>query len=154
MLPPKFKTVKQPEGSKICAAAVAAMVVGEDLEYAVARMTPLYFKDDPNDPWYPTRELLGFIGKHGIHPGLIFNVNHPELLAVEEKVTYEFTLKGMPAIIIVPSTKFTGYEHYIFWDGCVVRDPNPNIPDECDLNSYLPNQIIPLIYVDEQEFEK
>lgn len=43
---------------------------------------------------------------------------------------------GFPAILYVASERYEGVTHMVYWDGKVVRDPNPNVGDERRLDEF------------------
>jgi len=150
MLPPKtWKTVKQPYGSRTCGAAVAAMAVGKGIRYVLARVPERFYRDGQR--WPKTRDLLGFLGNHGIHTGEIFEaVDQTTGMQVNRSSYCEdrFLFRDRPAILTVSSKAFCW--HYVFWDGQHVRDPSPTEPDTTDLDQYGVFEVIPLVYVDER----
>jgi hypothetical protein len=151
MNPPSiWKTVKQPPGSRVCCAAVAAMAVGQSLDYAWAQMAQTNWEGD-NQPYFKMRALLTFLGKRGIMVGMFFTVTEGKLDA-DETFRVDVSLRGMQAILAVPSPTQPGeWEHFVFWDGQNVRDPNPAVPETTALEDYKLLSIYPLTYIDESE---
>ena len=146
MKPPKiWKTIKQPEGSLICIAAVTAMALGKSLKYVCRLMKPSYHED--GRPYYRTREMLKVLGSHGIHCGLIAIGDGK--FSKKIRLSCNIPMIDMLAILTVPSPEITGAYHVVFWDGQVVRDPLPNVADEMPLESYNLKEIVPLVYRDE-----
>lgn len=152
MLPPQYSTIKQPEDSRICAACVAAMAVGESLEYATDRMPAVIHED--GKPWYRMRSVLAFLGGHGIHCGLRFASPTGEPLppdSFDDLENVRFSIHGTAAMVTVESETFPGFSHLIFWDGAVVRDPNRKKPNTCDLEGYKILDWTPLCYFEEED---
>jgi len=152
MLPPStYKTIKQARGSRLCVACVAAMAVGKGLRYAMNRMTPTRWPDGRH--YYKVRELLKFLGQHGICPGLIFGPP-PGPVTKTTPLGCDVPLKARPAVLSIPSAHFPNTEHMLFWDGDVVRDPDPDMPDTVSLVRYRIVEIMPLTYLDERPTRK
>jgi hypothetical protein len=149
MLPPTFKTVKQPFGSKVCGAALAAMVVGCTLEEAQARMMPSFHE---KKRFYKTREILKFIGGHGVICGMTFSVDDG-LLWHDADIKFSVNMQDIYAIVVVESSVYAGYSHYVFWDGKNVHDPNPHVEEISNLEDYVVQDVYPLTYVDEAPSE-
>lgn len=150
MLPlSEWKTVKQPQGSKICGAAVAAMATGKTLWETLCEMKASYCQSDGKQ-FYKTREVLKFIGGHGIFTGAVGIATDKFTLRWNEVFTLNICLAGRQAILVVPSTVFEGKSHFVFWDGRYVRDSNPSLPDTTNIEDYEIEEIIPLTYIDEK----
>lgn len=143
---PTFKTIKQPPGSKVCVAAVAAMAVGRTLRYAENRMKPTKVE---GGHYYKTSELLKFLGDHGIYAGAIWWWDEPVWADKDTVLKLELPLAGRQAIMCAPSESFKGYYHVVFWDGQHVRDPSSTVPDTTDLETYQILEIVPLTYIEE-----
>ena len=151
LCPKSFKTVKQPSGSRCCGAAVAAMAVGRGLRYVLNRVPDIRHRDGQR--WLRTRDLLGFLGNHGIHSGELGVAEDSENGMVLNRAAYLelcTSLRGRPCILSVPSGSFPGYWHYIFWDGQDVRDPSPSVGEITRLEDYRVFEAMPLVYVDER----
>ncbi len=142
--PNVFYTVKQPLGSKLCGACVAAMAVGrKDIDEEIT----LTLHDGM--PYVRTRHLLEYIGRHGILCGLLLT-NRGE---VDADMSIDLTWQPFefPAILVVESQTFKDGKHLIFWDGNNIRDPNPKEPETSDLSEYVVLDIMPLTYIDESK---
>lgn len=152
MLPPKeWKTVKQPKGSRLCGACVVAMAVGESLSYATDRMPALIHKGDGR-PYYRTSVLYAFLGQHGVCPGLYLRVEEGSVWNgsdIGEVHTVDFQIRKLPALVVVKSSTFPDGDHYVFWDGENIRDPNCKLPDVSQLEDYRIIEWTPLTYIDE-----
>ena len=151
MLPPKiFKTIKQPYGSRLCGVCVAAMAVGKGLRYTLNRIGTIKHQDGQS--YARTRDMLEFLGGHGIHWGMTMAVSDGSLLRSDREELIPFRLAGWPSICTVPSQVLEGGLHYVFWDGEVIRDPSPSVGDEAPLDSYSAGMvdIVPLTYLDER----
>jgi hypothetical protein len=146
--PKKYKTIKQPKGSLICVAAVAAMVVGKGLRYAENRMKLTYDRK-MQGYYYKYREILGFVGSHGIFCGAGW---HKKVTGREfrsySSLRWE-TPTSVAAIMSVKSGLLCGACHLVFWDGRRVRDPDPSKPDRCKIIDYDIIDWIPLCYLDD-----
>jgi hypothetical protein len=151
MMPPTdWKTVKQPQGSRVCCAAVAAMAVGLSLDYAWDQMTPTTWSED-GKPYFKFRELLTFLGKHDIMLGMFFTVTEGHLW-INDSFQIDVSLSKMTAILVVPSpTQPKDWDHFVFWDGQNVRDPSPEVPETTALKDYRVREIYPLTYIDESD---
>lgn len=148
MLPPtNWKTVKQPEGSKVCGAAVAAMATGCTLIEAMAGMKPTYCQDD-GACFFKTREVLTFLCKRGIYVGMICMVQDGKLWP-DADIKFDVNMANLCALLLVPSKVFEGKSHYVFWDGKHVRDPSPRVPETTRLEDYEVQELYPLTYIDE-----
>ena len=144
--PDVFHTIKQPLGSKLCGACVAAMAVGrKDIDEKIT-LTP-----SDGMPYVRTRHLLEYLGRHGILCGLLLtNKNKGE---IDADISIDITLKPFefPVILTVESQTFKDGEHLIFWDRNNVRDPNSKKPETSDLSEYVVLEIMPLTYIDESK---
>ena len=153
-MPSKFTTVKQPKGSLICTAAVAAMAVGKDLAYAERYMCPSV-NEESQKPYYKTVELLKFLGTHSIYTGPIaINESSSSDLATllsGDTLNIERPMKWPAIITVISETRPSEYTHYVFWDGTVVRDPNPGVPDERPLLDYCVIDIMCLTYLEKTD---
>ena len=145
--PTKWKTVKQPAGSKLCGAAVVATAVGESIVYALNRMTPVYHKSD-EEGYFRTREVLQFLGSHGIVVGMAVEIDDGHF-EPHTSVRVDFNMRDICAILAVDSEGLPGFDHWVFWDGHNVRDPNPNMPETTDIEDYNVIEVYPLCYLDE-----
>jgi len=130
----------------MCAVAVAAMAVGKGLRYVLARIPTIRHQDGQRHP--RTRDLLAFLGSHGIFAGMICDVTGR--LDETTRLQFDCPLKGRPAILSVPSTVFKESWHYVFWDGKNVRDPCPSASSLATLADYQVFEVIPLTYIDER----
>jgi hypothetical protein len=152
MLPPKeFKTVKQPEGSRLCGACVVAMAVGETLTYATDRMPAVIHKGDGR-PYYRVRSIYAFLAEHGICPGLYLlptDGDYWQGSDLDDRIEVSFRIRGFPALVAVKSDTFPDGDHWVFWDGENVRDPSPKVPDLATLDGYRIIEWTPLTYIDE-----
>lgn len=151
MLPPEFKTVKQPLGSKVCGAATVAMAIGVTLEEAEEMMEPTHLSDGSH--YYKTREVLRVLGAHGIQCGLGIQINPKYSDKITPDTELEFLIKlseDYKALVVVKSETFSGKYHYVFWDGEQIRDPSPCV-NVSSLTDYDIVEIVPLIYIDETE---
>jgi len=143
MLPPdEFRTIKQPKGSKVCGAAVVAMVIGCSLETAMNNMISTPSEID-GDHFYRLREVLKIIGAHGIFCGLVgfaddtFELRHLSI-----------NMQDRQAILVVKSKLYEGYQHYVFWDGEHVRDSSSD-EEVNTLDQYEICEVWPLTWIDE-----
>jgi hypothetical protein len=101
MLPPmQFKTVKQPKDSRLCVAAVAAMAVGRGLRYAMNRMPSRRWRD--GKPHHKTRDLLAFLGGHGIYCGLTWCIDSDGSVDMLEA---SVTMAGRAAICVIQASQ-------------------------------------------------
>lgn len=151
MLPPIFRTVKQPPGSKICAACMVAMVTGHDLEVVEAAMPKTPLPDGTY--YYLTNECMAYIGRCGIHTGLTFQpvidgkpIRIPHV--GEATVDIKWEMAGRPCMLVVRSRVYANAEHFVFWDGEHVRDSSG--PDDVnEIGEYEIIEIMPLVYYDD-----
>lgn len=149
MLPPKeFITIKQPKGSKICTACVTAMASGESLTVVEQAMQPTPIPD--GSYFYRTSEMLKFLGGRGIFCGMTFGIGCKLTESdVSLVVPVEFTMNGHPSIISVSSQTYEEAEHFVFWDGKHIRDPNPFYPEITPIDLYHILEIIPITYIND-----
>lgn len=149
MKPPrKFFTVKQRTDAD-CGAAVAAMAVGDStIGFASREMRAT---DRDGHRYYKTREIAKFLAEHGVLMGTHF-VIHENPVKADAPVPVEFPpLTEWPCILAAKSERSKDVDHWIFWDGKCVRDPNPEKPDERKIEEFTLIEIYPLIYLDEGE---
>lgn len=151
MLRPTFRTVKQPPGSKICAACMVAVATGHDLAVVEAAMTKTPLPD--GSYYYLTSECIAYLGRCGIHAGLTFqpsiNGNPIRIPSVDDAwIDLKWSMAGNPCALVVRSRFYANAEHFVFWDGAVIRDSSS--PNETDaLGDYELIDIIPLTYYDD-----
>jgi hypothetical protein len=127
------------------------MAVGQPLQYAMAGMTSTPCPED-GQPYYPMRELLIFLAQHGIMAGMFFNTVPGTILVADDSYRVDVSLQDIKAILAVTSpTRPKDWEHFVFWDGKHVRDPNPAVPATTALEDYKLLSIYPLTYLDESE---
>jgi hypothetical protein len=147
MLPPKeFRTIKQPKGSKVCGACVAAMATGRTLEEveAIVPKTPL----PDGTYYYLTCDIMAYLGRCGIYTGLVFEVNQtPPEGGI--RFTCDETAASFCGYVIVRSKVYKHAEHVVFWDGEHVRDPSWCCGETTKLSDYHVIEFIPLTYIDD-----
>lgn len=152
--PTQWLTIKQPEGSRLCTACVAAMAVAKPLEYATERMTPTFHEGD-GKPYYRMRELFKFLGDHTISYGIQFTPAADEFMRPSDfdgPLEVEFDVVGMPALVAVTSEVFVNAAHYVFWDGTGFRDSSYKVKEEVVPLSESTYEILewaPLTYFDD-----
>lgn len=135
-----YRTIKQDAGSWNCTACVAAMITGCDVEQVHE-----WTGTNVGDPIWDD-ELFIWLLKHGwqIDCGVEFREPLQEL-SLHQPVAFEFKLAGHPCYVSVSSENYPGETHAVFWDGQVLRDPNPKKPDEQpSLEGYVIHTIYPL----------
>lgn len=153
MLPPVFRTVKQPSGSKICAACMVAVATGHDLEVVEATMTKTPLPD--GSYYYLTNECLAYLGRCGIHTGLTFQPlidgKRIRIPSVDEAVLdLKWSMAGRQCMLVVQSLVYANAEHFVFWDGEHVRDSSSS--NEVDaIGDYVIIEIMPLTYYDDTQ---
>jgi len=145
MNPPKFKTVKQPKGSMVCVAAVAAMATGHTLAEVESHIVPLIWENGKR--YYPLSELIRFLGGCGVSYGVSVHTGEPLKVTRNTRFTVEIRMTN-PAILLVDSFVNSDWTHLIFWDGKKVRDPNPDVK-KAKLSDYTVHEIVPLAYIEE-----
>ena len=122
--PDKFITIKQPRRSKLCGVAVVAMATGKTLDYARDRLRRKYGRH--------TGGLNLYLAQHGVMMGFAYayDVESPEGRgSFLPRVYLRWDRDDHPAIIGVDSGNDPDWTHWVFWDGKVIRDPNPRTPD-------------------------
>jgi hypothetical protein len=151
--PDKFYTVKQTNDHN-CGAAVAAMAVGDhSITFAEQNMNlSAATIGGKKVMCYKVSETAGFLAWHGILMGLFFrllsNPMDPEL-----RIETSLKLKDRPCLLSVKSEKYTDADHWVFWDGQYVRDPNPAQAEMAALREYRVLEVYPLVYLEEPEDE-
>ena len=138
---PEFKTVKQPELSRLCGAAVCAMATGVDLDEVLLEMSV------HTTGWPSLTHVLTFLGRRGITVGINLNCGWGKTLRGDATLSFDLPLEGRPCIMVVPSGR-DDTQHYVFWDGRVVRDPDRKKPAEMPLEAYVVLEVWPLVYND------
>jgi hypothetical protein len=140
---PDFITVKQEEAAD-SGAAVVAMATGISL---FATKEKLSNTQHAGRFYYKTTEMMRWLAVRGVQCGLSFNV--AKRAYADVPVEIKWTFEGNPAILAVKSVKYRDAEHWVFWDGKAVRDPNPDVGDTRHLDEYEILEIYPLTYFDE-----
>ncbi len=128
------------------------MIVGETLDYVTDRIPAAIHKGD-GQPYYLTRNLFAFIASHGVYCGLFAGPaeGHEFFLGADLPESFDLTMHvdERPAIVAVKSDTFPDGEHYVFWDGRVIRDPSALYPDEMPRDKYRVIEWFPLTYCDD-----
>ena len=157
-----YETVKQPEGSKLCGAACMAMICGYDLPMlysALSEMhpgrTPFNIEEELEEK-YPhfchLIDICSFLAHHGYMAGIHAQASNAENggrmgFGDTIEILVPVRIADAPALVGIDSENHRGKLHWVFWDGKVVRDPNPKKPDErplSDLDGHIYDWI-PLI---------
>lgn len=63
-------------------------------------------------------------------------------------------LEDRPAMLVVEAVRFKGKRHGVFWDGRVIRDPNPDKPETCKLSDYKVFEIEPITFYNNKSFNR
>lgn len=147
----EFETIKQ-EGDADCGAAVVAMAVGLPLKHVKSDMisTQMEVKGECFY-YYKVREIARYLACHGILMGMHAQTEGDggSTLEPDERVMFAWPLEDFPAILGVRSERFKDQDHWVFWDGQKVRDPNPNRPDLRELNEFKVLDVFPLVHYTE-----
>lgn len=110
-IPSQFSVVKQPPGSRVCGAACCAMAVGKSLDQIL--------RDYDWRELTHTTGIAKVLADHGITMGLHLTgddcLNHIRL-SVDPA--------GHPAIVAVAGDMHPHVDHWVFWDGQQILDPN------------------------------
>lgn len=145
-----MSTIKQPKGSGACAVCVAAMATNTTIEDVYA-----FFNDgrEMGDPIH-SPELAIYLLKHGWLMGYGWQVNPEDNEAQDQIIDRPENLhlllegiQGTRAYLAVRSRNYPGVGHAVYWDGYVVRDPDPNMPDETGLGEYAIVAAYPLVWL-------
>lgn len=145
-----MQTIKQPEGSGMCAVCVAAMATNTTVDDVYDFMNDGRIMGDPiHDP-----ELAMYLLKHGWALGKGWNVNDEDDPANDKKTLglddIHYVLEGLAGVrayISVRSRNYEGVCHAVYWDGAHVRDPDPKMPEECELSDYILINVWPLTWM-------
>lgn len=98
--PEVFKTIKQPEGSRFCAAAVAAMATGKTLGHVLKNATMTPSRGAAHRLFMRTRHLIQYLAENGVIYGLVLH-DLPDMDGYETlEISY---CQACPAILTVPS---------------------------------------------------
>ena len=143
-----MKTIKQQENAD-CGACVLAMALEHRLfDVKVGLRATLY---EGVFEWYPTRELISYAAKHGVLMGVFGEIRDGQVQE-DQQIEFSWPMKGNRALLVVPSPTMAdqGIQHWVYWDGKYVRDPNPKAPDRCRITDYDVLEIWPLISIAEE----
>ena len=55
---------------------------------------------------------------------------------IPKRVEIDWKIDGLPFVVGVDSETRDNTFHWVFWDGKVVRDPAPHVPDERPRSDY------------------
>jgi len=139
-------TIKQGEGTGMCAVCVAAMVTNTTVEQVYDFFNDGRQYGDPiHDP-----ELAMYLLKHGWIMGCGWGFTTEEEwedVSVGSPDKLHMLIEGFvgtPAYLAVKSRNYEGVTHAVYWDGHCVRDPDPNMPDESPISDYKLVEIYPL----------
>lgn len=142
-------TIKQPKGSGMCAVCVVAMATNTTTDDVYAFLNDGREEGDPiHDP-----EMAMYLLKHGWLMGRGWriddegsedrkSVSHADNLLMQVE-----GLTGERAYLAVKSRNYPGVGHAVYWDGHVVRDPDPGVPDETPISDYALLQVFPLAWL-------
>lgn len=135
------KTIKQNDLVS-CGPAVAAMICGTTIEDAIKEM-----EARPNGG-YDSIEIHKYCFKRGfVLGGCCYAANEVKYLPIESDgtITFTFTFKGQAFLVGVESERLPGKQHWIYWCGEHVHDPNPTVDDtKRNLSSYDVVDIAPV----------
>ncbi len=147
MNPPIYKNVKQPKGSKVCTACVAAIVTGTTLKQAESAMKRTELPGGTY--FYRTREMLKYVGSFGILVGAWFSVNGKAEKNLKLSM-YPLPITECTAIMVVKSTIYKNAQHMVAWDGAFILDPLCDEPQS--ISDYHIIEIYPLTYLQETDW--
>lgn len=137
--PPKNGRVLQAEGSSDCATAVCAMIVGCTLLEAHE-----WAGSEPGSPWHDV-VAAAFLLRHGVFMGLGFGMQEFLRIEATDSFVQEFCLDQKACYMGVRSRREPDGLHAVYWDGYVVWDPNPSMPDAVPLSEYEVSDFYPLL---------
>ena len=143
------RTVKQPAGSRLCGAAVAAMATNQTLDYVV--------QNARGDAECCSRLMwmAEYLARKGVLLGTYASVSDwrtGERLTIEgntNRLELKVEWRGRHSVIGVDSETVVGQLHWVFWDGEHVRDPSPESPSLRPISDYAGKivDIYPLTYI-------
>ncbi len=120
-----MKTIKQNDDVS-CVAAVAAMITNTTMKE---------FEDWIEEkPPYSDIDLHRYVLKKGYVLG--YGAEVSKKLNAESNLYINFSIRDNPAYVVVKSERFPGIMHAVYWDGKVVRDPNPEAADERSIDEF------------------
>ncbi|MCK5606329.1 hypothetical protein KAR91_30795 [Candidatus Pacearchaeota archaeon] len=109
----------------ICCVAMATSTTYEDVQYFKKNIILKSGIDLGEGQGNTLFDFIPYMLEHSYTMGFVFNAKEP--VSLEGVECFEFTgeLKR-PAFITVPSTRFPGKLHQIYFNGEKVYDPSPN----------------------------
>ena len=151
MKPPEhYRTVKQPPGSQICGACLVAMITGQDLKLVRSAMT---HTTKGEYTYYKEQEIIKYLASLGVYVGLRAIPLHPRSWHPANLVEFKWEFYDHPAILAVKSKIYDCADHWVFWDGKVVRDSSWTSENETDeLQDYDILEIIPILYTEDEDY--
>lgn len=133
----RFKRIKQPEGSPLCAAAVAAMICGTSIE----DFQKLWKHEGP----YSDTEVVIYCWRHGWQMGGVgFDIPKSLKIVDDHVLSCRWSFQGSPAYVGVKSRNYPNTSHAVLWDGQFVLDPDPKTPEKTCIEDYDVEQVFPL----------
>lgn len=109
-----------------CYACSVAMATGTTRE-DVLEFLQVNPDGDREDQGIWPDEIYPYLFAHGLTIGAFFADPDPDNLVYP---------KNYPALLNVKSMRREGKSHSVYWDGCQVLDPNPEIKEILPLESY------------------
>ena len=153
------KTLKQPDTFS-CMAYVAAMIAGCDVE-EVFRFCGHDGSSIDNDErnrhpekrrGFMDNEINAFLASRGVSRNAL-GARCDGQPVIEEEHGNRTILCRIPlylaAELTVESDRIPGGTHAVYWDGKVIRDPNPDRPDEGKLEDYRIKAWYPVVDLNE-----
>lgn len=142
-------TIKQPAGSRLCGAAVAAMATNNTIAHVIENAK------GGDECCSRLLWMAAYLNRCGVLMGTFATVadyRTGERMTIDSASTtlaLECPMKGRPAVIGVDSETKAGQLHWVYWDGESVRDPNPAAVDQRPLSDYAGHivDVYPLTFV-------
>ncbi len=124
------------------------MICGTTLKDAIDKIKP------HQNGGYDVIEIHRYCMSHGIIiGGCCYAANEVEYLPLDnnEGITFTFSMKGQAYLVGVASERLEGKQHWIYWCGKHVHDPNPLVDDKLrSLHHYKIIDIGPVNTIKEQ----
>jgi hypothetical protein len=147
---PIYKRVEQ-NNNWSCSVAVVAMAACAGLHEVAADMRYSHYR---GQPFYLVSEVIRALAEYRCALGLCVPISEHDRQDFHGPIRVHFGLYGRPALLAVKSETFRHMDHWVFWTGCEVLDPQIGKDGPRPLEDYQVVEVCPLSYLREKDDER